>query len=316
MEICFTLLQFLSFHFCFSASNFSFAICSRSLNSAAFSKFCVAIASSFSIVNFCIFSSNAFNVFGSVYVFSFALDAASSIKSIALSGKNLSVIYRVDIFVAAIIASSVIFTSWCASYLSLKPFKILIVSFSFGSSTVIGWNLLSSALSFSIYFLYSFRVVAPITWISPLARSGFKIFAASIAPSAAPAPTIVWISSIKIITSPAFFTSFKAFFILSSKSPLYFAPATIPEISNDTTLFSFKFSGTFPATIFSAKPSITAVFPTPGSPIKHGLFFCLLDRICIILSISFVLPTTGSNFPSKANLLKSFPNWFNIGVLL
>ena len=31
--------------------------------------------------------------------------------------------------------------------------------------------------------------------------------------------------------------------------------------------------------IFSAKPSTTAVLPTPGSPIKQGLFFILLDRI-------------------------------------
>ena len=39
--------------------------------------------------------------------------------------------------------------------------------------------------------LYSFIVVAPITCISPLDSKGFKILAASIAPSAAPAPTIV-----------------------------------------------------------------------------------------------------------------------------
>ena len=40
-------------------------------------------------------------------------------------------------------------------------------------------------------FLYSFKVVAPTNCISPLAKSGFRIFAASIAPSAEPAPTIV-----------------------------------------------------------------------------------------------------------------------------
>ena len=140
--------------------------------------------------------------------------------------------------------------------------------------------------------------------------------AASIAPSAAPAPTIVWISSMNNITSPAFFTSFKAFLILSSKSPLYLAPATIPDISSVTTLLSFKFSGTSPSIIFSASPSTTAVLPTPGSPIKHGLFFVLLDRICIILSISFLLPITGSSFPSDACFVKSTPNWFNVGVEL
>ena len=38
-----------------------------------------------------------------------------------------------------------------------------IVSSIVGSPTVIGWNLLSKAASFSIYFLYSFNVVAPMT---------------------------------------------------------------------------------------------------------------------------------------------------------
>ena len=47
---------------------------------------------------------------------------------------------------------------------------------------------------------------------------------------------------------------------------------------------------------------------TPGSPIKHGLFFVLLDSISITLSISCFLPIIGSNFPSSAFLVKSSPN--------
>ena len=287
-----------------------------SLNSAAFSNFWFITASSFSFFIFSISSCICFKLSGSVNVFNLARDAASSIKSIALSGKNLSFTYLIDNWTAASIASSVIFTLWCASYLSLIPFKIKTVSFSDGSFTVTGLNLLSNAASFSINFLYSFKVVAPTNWISPLANNGFKIFAASIAPSAAPAPTIVWISSMKRIISPAFFTSLSAFFILSSKSPLYFAPATIPEISSVTTLLSFKISGTSPETIFWANPSTAAVLPTPGSPIKHGLFFVLLDRICITLSISSFLPMIGSSLPSSAFLVKSSPNWFNVGVWL
>ena len=213
-------------------------------------------------------------------------------------------------------ASSVILTLWCASYLSLIPSKIFIVSPADGSLTVTGLNLLSNALSFSIYFLYSLIVVAPINWISPLANNGFKILAASTAPSAAPAPTIVWISSINKMTSPTFFTSFRHFFILSSKSPLYLAPAIMLVISKVTTLLFLSNSGTSFKIIFSANPSITAVFPTPGSPIKQGLFFVLLDKIWITLSISSFLPITGSNFPSLACLVKSAPNWFNVGVEL
>ena len=39
--------------------------------------------------------------------------------------------------------------------------------------------------------VYSFRVVAPISESFPLARAGFNMFEASIAPSAPPAPTRV-----------------------------------------------------------------------------------------------------------------------------
>ena len=62
--------------------------------------------------------------------------------------------------------------------------KIKTASSSVGSSTFTGWNLRSSAASFSIYLRYSSSVVAPINWISPLARDGFKMLEASIAPSA------------------------------------------------------------------------------------------------------------------------------------
>jgi hypothetical protein len=67
-----------------------------------------------------------------------------------------------------------------------------------------GCNLLSSAASFSMYFLYSEIVVAPMTCSLPRERAGFSMFAASIPPSAEPAPTRVWISSINKIVGGAF----------------------------------------------------------------------------------------------------------------
>ena len=75
-----------------------------------------------------------------------------------------------------------------------------------GSLTLIIWNLLFKALSLSNESLNSSKVVAPITWISPLARYGFKIFEASIAPSAPPALITLWISSINKIAFPSSFT--------------------------------------------------------------------------------------------------------------
>ena len=147
-----------------------------------------------------------------------------------------------------------------------------------GSPTVIGANLRSRAASFSIYFLYSSRVVAPINCSSPLASMGFNILAASMLPSAEPAPTMVWISSINNITFLSLISSFNASLKRSSNSPLYFAPAIIPPRSRLTTLLFLRSSGTLPSTILEARPSAIADLPTPGSPISTGLFLVLLMR--------------------------------------
>ncbi|MFS7963072.1 hypothetical protein Hanom_Chr08g00733841 [Helianthus anomalus] len=71
----------------------------------------------------------------------------------------------------------------------------------------------------------------PLACNSPLARAGFKMLAASIAPSAAPAPINVWTSSIKRIISSLCLISSMSFFSLSSNSPRYFVPATRRPIS-------------------------------------------------------------------------------------
>ena len=95
-----------------------------------------------------------------------------------------------------------------------------------GSSTLTGWNRRSSAASFSRYLRYSSSVVAPMVWISPRASIGFRMLAASIAPSAAPAPTRVWISSMNRMMSPREVISLRTFLRRSSKSPRYRDPAT------------------------------------------------------------------------------------------
>ncbi len=64
------------------------------------------------------------------------LEAASSIKSMALSGKNRFVMYLSDSSTAPIIASSLIRTLWCDSYFSLIPLKIEIALSISGSSTL------------------------------------------------------------------------------------------------------------------------------------------------------------------------------------
>ena len=65
-----------------------------------------------------------------------------------------------------------------------------------------------------------------------------------------------------------------------------------------------------------AKPSAIAVLPTPGSPIKTGLFLVRRPRIWITRSISFSRPTTGSSLPSWASCVKLEPNSSRVGVLV
>ena len=67
-------------------------------------------------------------------------------------------------------------------------------------------------------------------------------------------------------------------FSLSSNSPLNFAPATKAPKSSEISFLFFNESGISLFIILMASPSTIAVFPTPGSPIKIGLFLVLLDR--------------------------------------
>ena len=222
---------------------------------------------------------------------------ASSTKSMALSGKNLSVIYLLDNVAADTKALSWIVTPWWISKRSFKPLKIVIVSSTFGSLTIIFWKRRSKAPSFSMYFRYSFRVVAPMTWISPRASIGFRIFPVSIAPSIAPVPTIIWISSINIIMLPSLFLiSSRTFFRRSSNSPRYLAPAINEAMFSSQMVLFLRLDGTSPLIILWARPSTMAVLPTPGSPIKTGLFLVFLDRMVVMLRISSSRPITGSSF--------------------
>ena len=127
---------------------------------------------------------------------------------------------------------------------------------------------------------------------------------------------IVWISSIKSRIFCCSLTSSMTLRIRSSNSPLYLLPATIPERSRTTTLLFFTVSGTIPVTIRCARPSTIAVLPTPGSPVRHGLFLVLLLKIWISLAISLSLPTTGSSLPSSAISVRSRLYWSRVGVTL
>ena len=202
-------------------------------------------------------------------------------------------------------ASSVMRTPWKSSYFSFKPRRMAMASSLEGSFTKTGWKRRVSAGSRSIYFWYSLIVVAPIALSSPRANAGFNIFEASMDPSEAPAPTKVWISSMKRMTLPSErSTSFKIFFNLSSNSPRYFVPAMREPRSREINSLSLRDSGISPWAMRNAKPSTIAVFPTPASPIRIGLFFVLLDNIWIMRMISLSRPITGSSLFSLASLVR------------
>ena len=177
-----------------------------------------------------------------------------------------------------------------------------------------GWKRRSRAASRSMYLRYSSSVVAPMHWSSPRASGGLRMFAASIAPSAAPAPTSVCSSSMKRTASFVLRSSSMIFLSRSSNSPRYFVPATSEPMSRVRTRLLRRMSGTSPATIRWARPSAMAVLPTPGSPMRAGLFFVLRPRIWMTRSISFSRPMTGSSLPARAASVRLMPSWSTVGV--
>ena len=103
-----------------------------------------------------------------------------------------------------------------------------------GSSTSIFWNRRAKAWSFSNIPRNSVNVVEPIQRNLPELSTGFNKLDASIEPpDAAPAPMMVWISSINRIALGVFSISAKRPFNRFSKSPRYFVPANNEPISSE-----------------------------------------------------------------------------------
>ena len=236
-------------------------------------------------------------------------EAASSSRSMALSGRKRSFIYRAESCTAAETASSEMPRPWWLSSPRLRAESIFSQSARPGSGTFTGWKRRSSAASFSMCRRYSSSVVAPITWISPRPRAGLMMLAASMAPSAEPAPTSVCSSSMNTITSPARRTSRSTALMRSSKSPRYLVPASMLGTSSVTMRIPRRLSGTSPRATRWASPSATAVLPTPGSPTSTGLFFVRRERIWMTRLISRSRQTTGSVPPPAASCVRSRPYW-------
>ncbi len=72
--------------------------------------------------------------------------------------------------------------------------------------------------------------------------------------------------------------------------------------------------GTSPAAMRRAKPSTTAVFPTPASPTRIGLFCRRRVRMSITWRISESRPRIGSISPARARAVRSTVYWSRAGV--
>ncbi len=281
---------------------------SASRSMAARSKSCRAAASSFSRAATRARSASSRRAGGSTSPSMRSRAQPSSMRSMALSGKNRWGRYRRDRSTAAVSASSEMVRRWCCSYRLRMPRRISRVCSRVGSATVTGWKRRSRAASFSMYLRYSSSVVAPTTWMSPLDRAGLRILAASMAPSAEPAPMMLCSSSKNRMMFPARRTSPIMTFTRSSNSPRYLVPATMADRSRLKRRLSRSGSGTAPAASRRANASATAVLPTPGSPMRAGLFLVRRDRIWITRATSCSRPTTGSSRPVMAMRVRSLEN--------
>ncbi len=103
-------------------------------------------------------------------------------------------------------------------------------------------------------------------------------------------------------------TASMTFFSRCSNSPFTPAPACSRPRSRVRRVTVFRDSGTLPSAIRNARPSTSAVFPTPGSPTRIGLFLRRRERMSTIWRISVSRPNTGSIFPSFALAVTSRVN--------
>ena len=109
-------------------------------------------------------------------------------------------------------------------------------------------------------------------------------------------------------------SSFNSARMRSSNCPRYFVPATMAVMSRLTSRLPKSTGDVLRVAMSCANPSTMALLPTPGSPMRIGLFFLRRHNISVTRQISFSLPTTGSSLPSRAALVRSVEKLSITGV--
>ncbi len=100
-----------------------------------------------------------------------------------------------------------------------------------------------------------------------------------------------------------------------SNSPFMLAPACSSPTSSARSSTAFRLGGTSPRAMRWAKPSTTAVLPTPASPTRIGLFWRRRIRMSTTWRISSSRPTMGSILPLFACSVRSTVNFFSASCL-
>jgi len=161
---------------------------------------------------------------------------------------------------------------------------------------------------------YSSSVVAPMNWIYPLINEGFSILEASTAPSAAPAPTIVWQLIDKTIQLPAPFISSSTFFKRSSNSPRYFSASHQRSYIQSDQPFIPQGFGYVAGYNLLGKLGTIADLPTPALRSKQDCSCPAAENLDDTLALLFSANDM-VDFPARAILVRSTPNWSSMGVL-
>ena len=235
----------------------------------------------------------------------FCAAPASSITSIALSGRWRSLMKRAESSAAVVSAAGAYLTPWCCSKRVFRPLRISIVSAIEGSGTSTFWKRRDSAWSFSKICRYSLYVVAPMHFSAPVDSAGFsRLDASSVPPDAAPAPMIVWISSMKRIDFGIVGELLQhRLQALLEVAAVLGAGKQRAHVERVHLVFAQQL-GHVALVDAAREPSAIAVLPTPASPTSSGLFLRRRHSTWITRSSSCSRPISGSILPALASALR------------
>jgi len=165
-----------------------------------------------------------------------------------------------------------------------------------------GWNRRSRAASFSMCFLYSSRVVAPMQLQLAAREQRLQQIARVHGASAGAGPTTVCSSSMNRTIWPcASWTALSTALSRSLELAAVLGAGDERAMSRATIALVLQPLGDVAAHDALGQPSTIAVLPTPGGPISTGLFLVRRERIWMDARISSSRPMTGSSFPCCAS---------------